>query len=142
MKVTNADATEDSLVTELSASVSIHRKDEKPIDAEETDLLVVALNDKVVEFLEECEEEGYCTAGSAGQVRLRTAEFHPDDRATDREEEVEVEEVQAVIHERTKEADEEEKKPVRPSKACTACHAKTTQLDANQCPMCGNPFQP
>jgi RNA polymerase subunit RPABC4/transcription elongation factor Spt4 len=23
---------------------------------------------------------------------------------------------------------------------CKACHATTTQLDANQCPMCGNPF--
>jgi rubrerythrin len=23
---------------------------------------------------------------------------------------------------------------------CKACHAPTTQLDANQCPMCGNPF--
>ena len=23
---------------------------------------------------------------------------------------------------------------------CKACHATTTQLAANQCPMCGNPF--
>lgn len=26
------------------------------------------------------------------------------------------------------------------SKKCVACHVLTTQLDANQCPMCGNPF--
>lgn len=23
---------------------------------------------------------------------------------------------------------------------CKACHETTTQMDANQCPMCGNPF--
>jgi len=28
------------------------------------------------------------------------------------------------------------------SKMCVACHMVTTQMDANQCPMCGNPFMP
>lgn len=61
--------------------------------------------------------------------------------------EPDVEEVQAAIHAAAHDDDdvpvgteEPEVPTVRASKKCTACHAQTTQLAVNQCPMCGNPF--
>jgi len=72
--------------------------------------------------------------------------------------EPEVEEVQAAVHEKGQvqgsdddvgvgtEEEEEERSLVfsgnPATKVCLACHVATTQMDVNQCPMCGNPFLP
>lgn len=42
----------------------------------------------------------------------------------------------------TEEEEEEKEEEGLRTKSCTACHAVTTQMDVNQCPMCGNPFTP
>lgn len=63
MKITPI-VTEDSVRVDLVASVSLHRDNGEPIDAEQVDALVEALNDKVVEFVEACGEENYFACGS------------------------------------------------------------------------------
>lgn len=135
-----------SPVTKFGASVRVNRKDGAPIDAMVVDGMAEALNDMVVDFLESCNGEEYFACGSAGLVEARTSEFHPDDRATDKvaqpfpatlesEEEIEAREQEK--------ADKENAFPPPAPvefRKCKACHATTTQMTANQCPMCGNPF--
>jgi hypothetical protein len=102
---------------ELAVSILIHRDDGAIIDPYEADVLVEALNDKMMEFVKACDAV-YCTAGSAKLVEKPAVLFEEE------EEEEEVVEEGAVAT----------------SKECSACHVDTTQMDANQCPLCGNPF--
>ena len=147
-----------------AASVSVSRIDGAPFTKEEVDTLVMALHDKVVEFVEAYDgaEMYNFVMGNTGVVN-----YTP---------ELEVEEVQAVSHELgklaeitdelearkgeiaeavqaeidaddvevgTEEEDGEESSFAGPAtKSCTACHVAITQLDVNQCPLCGNPFLP
>jgi predicted amidophosphoribosyltransferase len=102
---------------ELAVSILVHRDDGEIIGFDEADDLVEALNDRMMEFIEACDAV-YCTAGSTKLIEKPVALF-------------EVGEIMSA---------EQEVAPIATSKECTACHVDTTQMDANQCPLCGNPF--
>ena len=106
---------------ELAVSVLVHRDDGEVIGFDEADDLVDALNDRVVEFIEACDAV-YCAAGRTKVIEEPAVLFEEGEIMSAEQEEV------------------AEKEAVATSKECTACHVATTQMDANQCPMCGNPF--
>ena len=128
----------DSEVFEVYVIVSVLRDDDRPLSAEDREealgILELAVSD--------ASDLTFTFIGSFGPVGNKEPEEIVDKEPA-------VEEVQAAIHAAVHDGDDDdifvgieelEKPTALASKKCVACHAATTQMAANQCPMCGNPF--
>lgn len=126
---------------EVYAEITVVRCDERPLDEGD--------REEVVDIL----AAAICDASDLTFtfVALSLGPKEPD-VDVEKESEPDVEEVQVAIHGRrpthavahdddVSVGTEEPEVPVPLAyKECMACHSPTTQLDVNQCPMCGNPF--
>lgn len=141
-KVTEATGAAESAALEILATISVCRNDELLLTEEESEEVL----DQIVFALGDLTNDLYSFV-CAVRIADKSTYAAMISELESRREAIAVDIQVGLDADDDVEVGTEEAEPILAiislaSKECTACHETTTQMDVNQCPMCGNPFMP